>query len=168
MRKIIALALFLGPCVVNFGQAQVNLTAVTVYATDIDGNLFIGERWNTIAVHPAWDVWVKDGPLPGNNILNNIDGRAPDRWIDIPLSVGEHTFSYGVEHFADLYCAGYGINLFINGSPTAANGEEMPQITGWAEPDLDVTDGMKPPFQECCSAKKRWAIIKPRSSLRID
>lgn len=138
MKRLILVALLVVPCATSEVRGQVNLTAVTVYATDINGNLNIGERWNTIAVHPAWDVWVKDGALPGNNILNHIEGVSPDRWIDIPLSAGEHTFSFGVEHFADLCCEGYGLNLFINGSPTAENGDEEPQLTGWTEPDFDA------------------------------
>jgi hypothetical protein len=57
----------------------------------------------------------------------------------------------GVSHIigGDLCCDGYSLNLFINGSPTAANGEEAPSITGWVEPDRDGPDvDEQPPLEE--------------------
>ena len=124
------------------------LTAVTINATDFDGALRAQERWNTIAPHPAWEVWVKDGAIPGNEILNNTE--VGDRSIDIPLELGEHTFTVGVSHIVggDLCCDGYSLNLFLNGSPIALNGEESPSITGWVEPIWDEGDLDSPPDLE--------------------
>ena len=119
------------------------LTAITYFAADENGQVQVQERWNTFATHPAWDVWVTDGPLDthdDNQIINHIDGNAIDRTIDIELAPGENTFSFGVSHQidGDACCEFYGLNLFINGSPTANYGEERPEISALAEPAFDI------------------------------
>jgi hypothetical protein len=79
--------------VANAQAQSVDLTAVTLYGTDADGNVRAEERWNTIYLDGAWDVGFYEGQAdvgPPVTWLN----REGDLGVDVVLSVGEtRTFS---------------------------------------------------------------------------
>jgi len=150
MKKMFLLVLAAGLCLPMVVSAQsINMTANTLFAARADGSVIYNERWNTYAPHPAWDVFVRDGAIPGTSFLNKTDGVAPDRTIDIPLTVGNtYTFTFGVSHGigGDLGFEYYGLNLFLGGSPSAANGEEAPSISVYAQPDRNGPADGNPAF----------------------
>jgi hypothetical protein len=150
MKKMLLFAMMIGLCVAGLTQAQtVNLTGNTLFSAAEDGTVLTPERWHTYsAPGPAWNVFVLDGAIPGNTILNKTDGVAPDRTIDIPLTVGNtYTFTFGVSHTAtgDLGFDYYGLNLFFDKDPLIANWDEgnggtvnyTPDISVYAQPDRD-------------------------------
>ena len=116
------------------------MTAVTFYAAESNGTVIPSERWNTIAPHPAWDVYVAEGAIPGTNVLNH-DGDGEDRHINHTLQMGANTFTFAVSHqpTGDLALDHYGLNVFINGNPQAVL-DEAPQISGLVAVDRDGAD----------------------------
>ena len=119
-------------------MAAPKLTAVTFYAADSEGTVITAERWNTLAPHPAWDVYVAEGAIPGGSAINNQTGADSDRFINQPLSMGDNTFTFAVSHqpTGDLGFDHYGLNVFVNGNPTAMLDED-PQISGLVMKDTD-------------------------------
>lgn len=144
--RLTLMCLLLVIAVVSTAAAQPNLTAVTFAGARDDGTVEPAERWNTIAPHPAWDVYLAPGAIPGGDTLNNTAG---DRSISVPLSPGEHTFTFAVSHqpddqAGDLGFPFYGLNLFINGAGDGGgdNGNsEHPQLSSFVAADRDGPGG---------------------------
>ena len=139
MSKYLSLAML---AVVAFAAAgtaaEPRMTAVTFFAAQPDGTVIEAERWNTIAPHPAWDVYIAPGVIPGQGPLNNVAGGG-NRSIDWPLAVGTHTFTFAVSHLddaakGDLGFSHYGLNVFLNGNPSATT-DEAPQLSGLVAAD---------------------------------
>jgi hypothetical protein len=65
--------------------------------------------------------------------LNDTTG---DRHVNVPLTVGDHTFTFAVSHTetGDLGFDYYGLNLFLNGNPLGTV-DEAPQISGLVATD---------------------------------
>jgi len=148
MKKMCLLVLAAGLCLPMVVSAQsINMTGNTFFAAKDDGTVEYAERWNTLAPHAAWDVGVFEGAIPGT--IPGLNSPT-DRSIDIPLTVGNtYTFTFCVSHGVggDLGFPYYGLNLFMNGSPTGANGDEAPSISVYAQPDRDgPTVGDQPTF----------------------
>ena len=124
--------------VASTAMAAPNMTAVSFYAADSEGTVIPAERWNTLAPHPAWDVYVAEGAIPGGSAINNQTGADSDRFINQPLSMGDNTFTFAVSHqpTGDLGYDHYGLNVFVNGNPTAML-DEAPQISGVVMKDTD-------------------------------
>jgi hypothetical protein len=151
MKKVLLL-LVVTLCCAGLAQA-VNMTGLTLAGADQEGTVQYSERWNTYGAHPAWDIFVKDGAIPGNSILNLIDDVQPDRMIDIPLPVGTHTFTFGVSHGigGDLGWEYYGLNLFFDKpldplDPCDPTPDQAPDISVYGMKDVDATDGVHPAF----------------------
>ena len=60
--------------VASTAMAAPNMTAVSFYAADSEGTVIPAERWNTLAPHPAWDVYVAEGAIPGGSAISHQPG----------------------------------------------------------------------------------------------
>lgn len=140
--------------ITGIAQAQVltTMTANTFSGTDAFGSVYISERWNTYAAPgPAWQVFLRDGAIPGNNFLNKQDGVAPDKTIAVDLTAGEHIFTFGVSHATgqDLSQDYYGLNLFFDQDPAPATWDDplttqAPDISVFGPKDTDAGDDVHP------------------------
>ena len=123
------------------------MTANSFYGANDDGSVIYSERWNTIAPHPAWDVYVSEGAIPGSSVLNNQDTEATTgKDINHQLVMGDNTFTFAVSHQpddqgGDLALDYYGFNVFLNGKPITLD-EEAPQISAFVATDRDGPGGV--------------------------
>jgi hypothetical protein len=136
------LSLLFASVVAASAMAQPRMTAVTFYGAGADGTVIPAERWNTIAPHPAWDVYVAEGAIPGGTVLNDTSG---DRHVDHALALGDNVFTFAVSHLpdaqgGDLAFDYYGLNVFVNGNPQAVV-DEAPEISGLVATDRDGPGG---------------------------
>lgn len=97
-----------------FPAGTMELSGITLFGADADGNQNVRGRWNSGPKDAAWDLFVHEGAA--------IQSDAPVAWLNdagtnrvrIALTPGEHTFTF---HFdAESPFEWYGLNLFFDDS----------------------------------------------------
>jgi hypothetical protein len=148
---------------------SLNMTAMTLNAaTDGNGGVNLGERWNTLHGDGAWDIGIReDGVLDA--VADYDPADITDFWLNdpvtgafaIPMVLGEtRTFTMAVSRspldVADVQF--YNVNLYFNGQQDPTPGR--PGISVLAEQSLDGPDsgGPFPAFFGNGSDTMGWPI----------
>lgn len=146
---------------VGHGQA-VDLTAVTLFGCDEQGNVDIAFRTNSGPIDAAWDVFLYEGDVynPATDSADEIKwlNDAKDHTIRIPLSPGRHKFTFHSEYSRPWPFVG--MNFFFDGTtdtagasvraPMDTDGKSLPPIhandagrtMGWPITDIPAAGSL--------------------------
>lgn len=119
IRKIVRICAVLFLFTAARAQAQLQLTGITVFSTDMNGNIISTASFNTFGGDLIPNIYVINDPVM-TSYYNSGDsgGASAPTGINLSLSLGAREIFCSVDPGGTALASFYGINLFFNGNNT--------------------------------------------------